>query len=366
MEVLKDRVFSALLELLRAGLWEREVEDLSLFPLDEKQWRELYKISHAQTVTGIVYRGISYLPEEFMPPAMHSLKWVAQVDAIERRSEQMNEALANLCKVYREAGLNPVLQKGQGVAQMYAVPSLRESGDIDLWFSTDEWQAAAEVAKQISGSFTIMPDGAGIYKWQGFDVEHHLEMFDIKNPFKRSFIKRLLGGSVAETMRLADCDPEIAVPTIEINALLLNTHILKHIIGLGVGLRQFCDLARFYHTAYKSWNGKKIKELYAEAGLLRWNNLLHSFLVEYIGLNPSELPYQHSVDINSGRLLDFISLGGNFGLHNKTRNEEQDGSLKLKINTLRHTMVHSLWAFRYAPVEVVVNTLHLIFRQTKG
>ena len=64
MEVLKDRAFSALLELLRAGLWEREVEDLSLFPLDEKQWRELYKISHAQTVTGIVYRGISYLPEE--------------------------------------------------------------------------------------------------------------------------------------------------------------------------------------------------------------------------------------------------------------------------------------------------------------
>ena len=366
MEILKDRVFSALLALLRAGLWGREVDEMSLFPLDEQQWRELYRISHSQTVTGIVYRGISYLPEHLMPPTMHGLKWVAQVDAIERRSEQMNKALAALCKVFSEAGLHPVLQKGQGVAQMYAVPSLRESGDIDLWFPADEWTAAAEVAKRISGSFTMMPDGAGIYKWQGFDVEHHLEMFDIKNPFKRSFIKRLMSERQNERVRLAESGAEVAIPTIEQNALLLNTHILKHIVGLGVGLRQFCDLARFYHAAHNNWNGAEIKELYAKAGLLKWSNLLHSFLVEYLGLDPRELPYQHSVDINSSRLLDFISLGGNFGLYNQTRNEKQDGSLKLKINTLRNTMVHSLWAFRYAPVEVMTNTFHLVFRQLKG
>ena len=40
----------ALFSLLRAGLWEREADDLSPFPLTDAQWWEVYRMSVRQTV----------------------------------------------------------------------------------------------------------------------------------------------------------------------------------------------------------------------------------------------------------------------------------------------------------------------------
>ena len=44
----------ALFSLLRAGLWEREADDLSPFPLTDAQWWEVYRMSVRQTVAGKV------------------------------------------------------------------------------------------------------------------------------------------------------------------------------------------------------------------------------------------------------------------------------------------------------------------------
>ena len=59
---------AALLSLLRAGLWEQMPDGLSLFPLSEAEWEEVYLLARRQTVTGLVWQGISYLPDEWMPP----------------------------------------------------------------------------------------------------------------------------------------------------------------------------------------------------------------------------------------------------------------------------------------------------------
>ena len=351
MEILKDRVFSALLALLRAGLWEREVDEMSLFPLDEQQWRELYRISHSQTVTGIVYRGISYLPEHLMPPTMHGLKWVAQVDAIERRSEQMNKALAALCKVFSEAGLHPVLQKGQGVAQMYAVPSLRESGDIDLWFPADEWTAAAEVAKRISGSFTMMPDGAGIYKWQGFDVEHHSRLMDLHNPFVQGYVDELGRSYGYETMLLgAEEDLKIVIPSPVLNLLILNTHILKHALGWGVGLRQLCDMARASYCLSDRVDKDEMQKVYQKLGLDRWNQLLHAFLVKHLGLPKVSLPYMDIAE-DAQPLLEIVYQAGNFGCQHDDRTTAENSAWRRKLSTATTFCKKLPFVYRYAPKE---------------
>lgn len=59
------KVQKALLVLLRAGLWESKIEDLSCFPMSAGEWKNLYLLSRQQTVTGIVFQGIQYLPEHF-------------------------------------------------------------------------------------------------------------------------------------------------------------------------------------------------------------------------------------------------------------------------------------------------------------
>lgn len=59
------KVQKALLVLLRAGLWESKIEDLSCFPMSAGEWKNLYLLSRQQTVTGIVFQGIQHLPEHF-------------------------------------------------------------------------------------------------------------------------------------------------------------------------------------------------------------------------------------------------------------------------------------------------------------
>lgn len=122
----------ALLVLLRSGLWEREPDDLGCFPLSDESWGRLYRLARQQTVTGVVFRGLQHLPDELLPPGPLLLRWAAEVDAIERRNRAVDAAVAELCSKFRANGLEPVLQKGQGVALCYADPALRESGDIDF------------------------------------------------------------------------------------------------------------------------------------------------------------------------------------------------------------------------------------------
>ena len=86
------KVQKALLVLLRAGLWESKIEDLSCFPLSAGEWKNLYLLSRQQTVTGIVFQGIQHLPEHFLPAEELLVRWMAETDAIERKNMQMNKA----------------------------------------------------------------------------------------------------------------------------------------------------------------------------------------------------------------------------------------------------------------------------------
>ena len=74
----------ALLALLRAGLWERGVEPLSLFPLPGEVWERVYRLSLRQTVAGVAFRGLHHLADGLLPPEPLLLRWTAATDGIER------------------------------------------------------------------------------------------------------------------------------------------------------------------------------------------------------------------------------------------------------------------------------------------
>ena len=105
----------ALLALLRAGLWERKTEE-AFFPLQGKSWENVYRLARQQTVTGLAFVGLQHLPDHLLPPQGLLLRWAAETDAIERKNRKMNVALEGLYTFFRAAGLNPILQKGQGTA----------------------------------------------------------------------------------------------------------------------------------------------------------------------------------------------------------------------------------------------------------
>lgn len=347
-----DKDFAALLVLLRAGLWEREPDRWEGFPLSAGAWERIYILSRRQTVAGIVFRGLQFLPDELLPPSALLMRWVVTADRIEERNRLMNRVLGNLYTLYVSRELNPILQKGQGVAQFYACPLLRESGDIDFYFTNPVSFRLARLCMQARGiEVEEMPDRSLSYVWQGVEVEHHTRLFDLHNPFLRTKAARLeeRWGYCSRQLS-ADVPVDITVPAPFLNLLLLNLHILKHALGWGIGLRQLCDMARACHCLHGEVDAREMEAACRSLGLTRWTPLLHAFLVEHLGLEPGCLPYPAQAP-SAEPLLDIVRRGGNFGLFLEGRSGAGRSWLQRKWQTSRSFLRNVRFARTYAPRE---------------
>ena len=362
------KAYSALLMLLRSGLWERREPFEELFPLTEEEWSELFALATMQTVVGITYRGLDYLPHPFFPPEELLFRWVAEVGRIEERNYESNRTLVELLQIYRSHGLNPILQKGQGVATMYEQPLLRTCGDIDLCFLGEgEADKAAEIARSLGKSCHTAPDGSLVYRWESIEVEHHRELIDLQSPFTKGYIAGVVDGMEAEPVTLPEIPSEaVRVPSAEVNMLLLNAHIMKHAIGLGIGLRQICDMARAYYRLSGKVNGEKIRTLYNKAGLERWSSLLHAFLCQKMGLEEQYLPYKERGGVDAEPLAEIVFRGGNFGKHAKDHLPPTASIIHRKWHTFKAFCRNSRFSLGYVPGEAVCTIWQLLWGQLRA
>ena len=340
-----ERERTALLALLKAGLWECSPNNLNLFPLSATEWKHVFRMAGQQTVTGLTFQGLRWLPDNLLPPQTLLLQWTAETDAIERRNKKMNAALQTLCSSFKEKGLNPILLKGQGIARLYENPLLRECGDIDLYFqSAHDREAALQHIRQMRIQIKEEPDGSAFYVWQGVKVEHHQRLFDLYNPFQQHAIGLLIRQKGFQETGSAP----YRLPSPFLNLLLLNLHILKHALGRGIGLRQFCDMARACYKLHGEINREEMKAVCRKLGLGQWNPLLHAFLTDCLGLPAECLPYPE-VASTAQPLSDIVWRGGNFGQHNPLYSNT--GNKARKWETARSFGRNVGFAFRYAPAE---------------
>lgn len=357
----------ALFCLLRAGLWETAPDNHSLFPLTDAEWWNVYKMSVRQTVTGIVYRGLHYLPDELLPGDDLMIRWVAKTDRIERRNRKMDTVVEQLARLMTDNGLHPVVMKGQGVATFYDYPQMRECGDIDLYFpSEEEERKAADLMRKLGCNIERQPDGSNSYRWQDVEVEHHTRLFDLYNPLLKGFLSTLVKENGFTALPLSEeRQEEITVPSPLLNLVMLNAHLLKHLMGHGVGLRQFCDMARAYHALYGSYDPEKLETIYQKTGLYKWSIQLHTLLTEHLGLSYDELPYIDTEAFTSPRLLHIVLEGGNFGQYGETKGKASQARWERKLHTFFSFWKRRDFSSAYAPKEAFWTSVKLIIGNIK-
>ena len=321
--------------LLRSGLWERPLTDNELAAaavVGEAEWAALVEIARRQTVSGLLYRAITHLPADFRIPGDIVLGLMSVAGGLARENQAKAAVTDQLFTECAEAGLHPVVMKGQSVAAYYVHPELRYSGDIDLYFPPEEYPRALTL---FGGE--AAPDGTRHIRRNGIDIDIHDRYFDLHCP-----------------------DIQLpAVGTPEATILLLSSHILKHAIGPGVGLRQCCDIAVAWQALASSINPKEMLEIFRQTGTLRWNRLLFSFLAEYLGLSETLFADER---VSSEPLLHIILEGGNFGHYAEARVEAlQADDRKRKRNTFSRFLHQLPFSLRYAPRETV-STIWGLFR----
>lgn len=351
---LPDSRTQAFFALLRAGLWGAEKELEGFQKLAATEWEAVYAMARQQTVRGLMYSGICLLPDELMPAESLLMRWAAAVEGIELRNRHMNKVQANLCRWFENNGLKPIVMKGQGVAQYYEQPFLRECGDIDLYFaSAREHSEAYRLLEEKVGRLEKHADGSYSYKVDGVSVEHHTQLVDLTGRRVNILIRSMEDKCGFPQMEIiAGSGATARIPSPTENVILQNAHILKHALGWGVGLRQLCDIARLYDTQHDDINGEVVQEVCRRAGIMEWTALLHSFLTEYMGMPKASLPFA-TKSMSPEPLLHRILKGGNFGQHRTDMVKGTSGPIRRKVQTACSFAQNAVFACRYAPGEGV-------------
>lgn len=324
--------------LLRSGLWESPVEDLSLFPLSASAWQQVFLLSEQQTVQGLLYHGFQQLPTHLYPPQPLVWRWVASVSQLEKAYNHVAKATEATGHILRDIGLQPILQKGLAVAQYYEHPELRVNGDID-WYIGKETDTDTICQALLAKGYDceVRADQSICFDYDGIDIELHRQLIDLDAP------------AHARASQCIIDDQNITV------LLMLCAHILKHVCTVGIGLRQFCDMARAYQKLHECYDERQLVETYRQTGMMKWSGLLHQVLMHFLGLPAVNLPAPvPTMTAESRKLVRCILRWGNFG---------QNTAPASKWHTVSQIVRQLPFALRYAPVEAAYRIWHLIIGQ---
>lgn len=326
-----------LLALLRMALHERP-EDFD--PVSDAQWLEVLAESRRQAVAGLVCSGIRQLDKSLMPSPAVRVSFLAELDAVEKRSAHVEKAAEKLVSMFHEKGFSPVVQKGPAIASLYPHPTQRSSGDIDLYFNVSEFEAARAMVGHAGIPVNDAPDGSINYIWNDVMVEHHRHFFDSPDMFAG-----------------------VEVPSAEADMLLLSSHILKHSVGSGIGLKQFCDMAVACRTLDGRYDRNGFLARISDAHLIRWQRMLETFLMDYLGVEERFLPALSAgmKRLDAAPLLKIVLSGGNFGHYHPARHADATEKVR-KRSTLLLFVRRLPFAMKVAPRE----WLRLVVSLTKG
>lgn len=345
--------------LLQSGLWEQNLNMLTPFPLSEQEWMNVYIESRRQTLQGLLYQGVLHLPESMLPPQSVIFRWLADITSLEQTHTEICSNIAATQQLLQSAGTTPVLLKGEGVGVLYVHPEWRTCGDID-WYVTPEI-SRKEMCQFLKGKgfqTETTADGSVFFLYDNTEIELHWHLIDIEHPGKQHVLRRLLEGDSYDYLTIPNgCKVRVLKP--QPSLVMLNAHIMKHAFTVGVGLRQFCDLARAYHV----WNGQYDKELlmtyYKELGMEKWAHTVHALLVKYLDIETADMP--EKVSLHGRRhvkLMRRLHEWGNFGHHSESWTENPT-----KFYTVRQMVRHLPISLDYAPMEMFYKTKNLIVGQ---
>lgn len=231
-------------ELVKAGLWEKEV---ALLPYGEVDYEKILRISEEQSVVGLVAAGIEQI-KDIKIPQKYVLLFVGEALMLEKRNLDMNHDIEKLIPEMHKEGINTLLVKGQGIAQCYERPLWRACGDIDLFLDNDNYRKA----KSFFSAAQIISQEADYYKHISFSFSSWV--LELHGTLRIGLWKKL-DESLDKLQKLTFSSPrhfriwknggaEIALPSPNNDVIFVFTHILQHFFREGIGLRQICDWCR--------------------------------------------------------------------------------------------------------------------------
>jgi len=278
----------AFLALISAGLWEKET-----WLAKDVDFDAVFQMAQTQSVTGLLTAGCEKL-SVYRLPLTEKLKLVGMCQLIEQRNLAMNSFIARTIVQMRDAGIKPLLVKGQGISQCYMRPLWRASGDIDFFFSKEDFPKAVELLKPLAAAKV---QDAKYTKSYGLTIDGwFVELHGTLRNSLSSRMDKVIDEVQEDTfqnrrVRTWFCgDTEILMPDANNDLFLLFTHFVRHFYKGGFALRQLCDWCRLMWTYQDEIDSSLLESRLHKAGLMTEWKAFAAVAVDNLGMLKEAVP----------------------------------------------------------------------------
>lgn len=319
------------------------------------EWGELHAMAKKQSLVGVCFAGVQKLVEQRQePPEMLYLTWMGMAAKIQQRNEVVNRQCADLQRRFSADGFKSCVLKGQGVASLYSEPlrCLRQSGDIDVWVKADP-ELIIDYAKSfgIAEKPTYLHVGANVFV--DTPVELHWRPTLFRNVLNNREIQKWCNSFSADTFRHLE-SLGFDIPSDDFSRVFNLTHLYRHFMFEGVGMRQLLD---YYFILMNTNCSDKIEELnlIKRLGMKKFTASVMWVLSELF-LMPKEMMICEADEKEGRYLLNEVMEMGNFGKADK-RYKNNGVQMRL-LKKWSHLILHY-------PSEVVWNPIWILCRKFK-
>ena len=355
-----EKTIDVTFALLRAGLWNHDIQLLPYSPID---YSAVYQLADDQSVVGLVAAGLERV-SDIKVQKPDALPFLKKVFSLEGRNASMNQFIENLVVKMRKAGIYALLIKGQGVAQCYERPQWRSSGDIDFLLDDRNYLKAKTFLLPLAES----SNPEGVYqKHQGMTIDSWT--VELHGTLRCGLSYRIDWGlddiqddifKNAAVRAWRDGETDVFIPGQDEDIFIVFTHILKHFYRGGIGLRQICDWCRLLWTYRDTINVDLLKERLRSMGMRTEWRAFAAFAVEYLGMSTEAMPMYDPASKwkrKAKRIRRFILAVGNFGHNRDSSYFEKYPYFLRKIISLgrrlgdlcRHAFIFPLGSIRFLP-----------------
>lgn len=280
------------------------------------EWAGIYALSRKHSLPGIVFDGVSRMPDGCRPPRELAMRWYAECRQIEKMNMAAAANVAGLTEALGRRGFRTCILKGQGNALMYPDPLRRMSGDIDVWLEGTPRDIIAFVKRSCPGC-TLCYHHADFPPYKGTEVEIHYRPGFMQNMLHNRRLQRWFSRMASEQFAnvVMIGGRQVAVPTASFNAVYQLVHIYNHLFNEGIGLRQLLDYHYVMLSFCRDQTEARRREFIAtlkHLGLYGFAGAVMYVLREVFCTPEQSLPVP--ADVRRGRfVLAEVLAGGNFG-----------------------------------------------------
>ena len=287
---------SLLLKLLTAALFQKKIDSLT-----DCNWDKVYALAKQQCIVALV--------EPFVP-VKYKEAWTEETFQTVSRFVQLTYEQETLISMFQKQDIPMVIIKGTAAAMYYPEPSRRSMGDIDF-FVPEQWIPKAKELME-DNAYNYFGKDRRHYEYfkNNFEFEMHMHISSKNfNSVDHIFLDGMRNRSTYQVKEFTFP----GLPQME-NGLVLLGHMMQHLKGSGLGLRQVIDWMMFvYHELDDEVWEKSFRKFAVEAGLEKLAITTTYLCKKWLGL-PNDITWCNGVDEElADLLLEQLLMDGNLG-----------------------------------------------------